>query len=356
VERRKTSSFFVRTRVFQWTIIILAILIYVSFYIPVPVYITLPGSALELDEMLEVSGGYREKGDFMLTTVTMIPGNLPYYLYAQLTSYAEVIPEEAVLTEEEEPEDYNKRQLKVMKQSQDNAVIAAFQYLKLPIEIKEQGILVMGLIPGFPGEKVLEIGDLITEVDQIPMKKVEDLLHYLEKKQVGEKVQVVFMRGNKSFTEEISLADLNEEEQSKKAGIGFYPFNEREVIPSKEVVFHTEEIGGPSAGLMFTLEMINQLTPTDLTNGYKIAGTGTMDSDGSVGQIGGARLKVKAAYKKGAEIFFVPKDIHADDVNQKEAEKANAELGNPLKIVPVSNLNEAMEFLQQLPEKKAESS
>ncbi len=356
-QNKRIHSIF-RTIKVQWAIIIISILIYASFYIPVPYYITLPGSAMILDNVVEVSEGFEDKGDFMLTTVSMIPGNIPYYLYAQFSNYAEIIPKEYLLTKDEDPEDYNKRQVKVMEQSQDNAILAAFNQLSLPIEIKNKGILVMGLSPGLPSEKILEVGDLITEVDDIPMKKIENLLAYLEKKKVGEDVKVEFIRDNKTYSEEITLANLTlnveatEDEVPEKAGIGFYPFEDREVIPSKEVTFHTKEIGGPSAGLMFTLEIINQLTAEDLTKGYQIAGTGTINPEGVVGQIGGARLKVKAAYKKGVEIFFVPKDIEKDDTNQKNAEQANRELGNPMKIVPVSNVNEAMEFLKQLPIKK----
>jgi len=112
-----------------------------------------------------------------------------------------------------------------------------------------------------------------------------------------------------------------------------------------------DDIGGPSAGLMFSLEIINQMLIDDLTKGYLIAGTGTINSDGEVGQIGSPRLKVKTAAEKGAEIFFVPKDNNEWDNNEKESIQANQDLGNPLIIVPVSNLSEAVEYLRRLTEK-----
>lgn len=316
----------------------------------------MPGSALELDEIVEVSDGYTQTGDFMLTTVSMMSGTISYYLYSFIDPYMETIPKEYVLNENEKQEDYSKRQEKVMKQSQDDAIIAAFKFLDYPIEINEKGIMVMGFTPGAPSEDILEVGDLITAVDDKQVRKVDDLLEYFKNKKANDLVEVEFTRNNKKFKEEIPLVNFSEQYEDEtipkdKVGIGIYPFNEREVIPSKTVIFHTEEIGGPSAGLMFTLEIIDQLIPEDLTKGYKIAGTGTIDVNGVVGQIGGAGLKVKAASESGAEIFFVPKDITEDDINQKEAEATNIDLGNPLKIVPVADLNEVIEYLNSLQQK-----
>lgn len=346
----------------QWTIIILAILVYISFFIPIPYYITMPGSAVDLSTVIEVEDGYQERGSFMLTTVSMMPATVPTYIYSKFDPYAESFPEEYILNENEDQEDYNNRQLKVMQQSQDDAIIAAFDYLDIPINISQNGVMVMGIAAGAPSEEVLQVGDLITGIDNNNIQNTDDLLNYLQPMQAGERVELTFLRDEKIYNEEVELIDLSdqiEEDVSEdeeedgilgnKAGIGIYPYDEREITPSKEVHFNTEDIGGPSAGLMFALEIVNRLTPEDLTKGYQIAGTGTLDAEGNVGQIGGASLKVKAAYESGAEIFFVPMDIYEEDVNQKEAEEANKDLGNPMQIVPVATLDEAIQFLENLP-------
>ncbi|KXG43700.1 SepM family pheromone-processing serine protease [Tepidibacillus decaturensis] len=345
----------------QWVVMVIIIFVYLTFYIPVPYFITSPGSAMELSPMIEVQGGYKEKGNFLLTTVALGTGNLAYYLYTYLDPYMETLPKKAVLGENENPEDYSKRQLQVMKISQEDAMIAAFQAINQPIIVKNKGILVMEVVKGMPAENIFKVGDLIIEVDHQSIKEVKELLHILEKKKAGENIDVRFIREGKTYLKSIQLAKLSQQtsldletksQSERRVGFGIYPAQEREVIPSKKVVFNTEDIGGPSAGLMFTLEIINQLTSEDLTKGYQIAGTGTIQPDGTVGQIGGARLKVKAAYEKGAEIFFVPKDIATDDINQKEAEESNRSLGNPLTIVPVSNVKEALKYLQGLSPKE----
>lgn len=345
-----------KTTRIQWILVVITLLIYILFYIPVPYFVTTPGSALDLSALVEVDEGYEEQGRFMLTTISMRQANVSFFILAKIASYMDTIPEELIIGEDEESEDYTNRQFKVMEQSKENAIIAAFTQLDYPIDIKQTGVLVMDIVPGLPSEEVLKVGDLIVSIDNQELKQSKQIIDYFQNKVAGDVVKVSFIRNGKSFSEEITVVNLLDSEERtdaniKRVGIGFYPADEREVIPSKDVTFHTENIGGPSAGLMFTLEIINQLIPEDLTKGYKIAGTGTITPDGVVGQIGGARLKVKAAYKQGTEIFFVPKDIAGGDINQKEAEISNYDLGNPMEIVPVATLDEAVQFLKTLSQK-----
>jgi PDZ domain-containing protein len=111
------------------------------------------------------------------------------------------------------------------------------------------------------------------------------------------------------------------------------------MLPLK-IDIDTGEIGGPSAGSMFTMEILNQLTPEDLTGGRKIAGTGTISLDEQIGEIGGIKQKVVAAYRDGAEIFFAP---------QKNAEDAmKAAEGLDIKIVSVSELDDILNYLREL--------
>ena len=116
--------------------------------------------------------------------------------------------------------------------------------------------------------------------------------------------------------------------------------------------FFCSSIPSRLLGVAKNILIINQLIPEDITKGYRIAGTGQIGSDGQVGQIGGAKLKVKAAINNKAEIFFVPRDINATDVNQMEAVEANNRLGNPLNIVPIAHVEEAIEYLKRLPKKE----
>ncbi|HJV30720.1 MAG TPA: S16 family serine protease, partial [Bacillales bacterium] len=110
----------------------------------------------------------------------------------------------------------------------------------------------------------------------------------------------------------------------------------------------TDEIGGPSAGFMFSLEIYNQLTKEDLTKGYQIAGTGTIASDGKVGPIGGIEQKIIAADKAGAEIFFAPNEEGSKHSNYRDALKTAKDIGTKMKIVPIDTFDDAIKYLNTL--------
>lgn len=123
---------------------------------------------------------------------------------------------------------------------------------------------------------------------------------------------------------------------------------DRDIVTDPPVRIESDQIGGPSAGLMFALEVYNQLIREDLTKGYRIAGTGTINIDGEVGPIGGISQKVIAAHKAGADIFFAPNERGAKHSNYKEAVKTAKDIGTNMKIVPVDTFDDAVQFLQKL--------
>lgn len=141
-------------------------------------------------------------------------------------------------------------------------------------------------------------------------------------------------------------------DDSNKVGIGITLVDDKEIITNPKVTVNTDEIGGPSAGLMFTLEIYNQLMEEDFTRGYRIAGTGTIDSKGNVGPIGGIDQKVVAADKAGAEIFFAPNEKGKSGSNYRVAVKTARDIDTKMKIVPVDVFDDAVNYLQKLPKKE----
>src|SRR5699024_9210185 len=132
-----------------------------------------------------------------------------------------------------------------------------------------------------------------------------------------------------------------------RAGLGIEFEEQIKLETEPKVDIRTEDIGGPSAGLMFTLELMNRLVDVDLTKGYNIAGTGEMLEDGSVGRIGGIDFKVMAADRQDIEIFFAPDDELPDEVKKKnpqlrsnyeEAKETADKIGTKMKVVPVKTI------------------
>lgn len=243
------------------------IIVILFFFIPTGEVVTMPGSAVYMDKMLNIQGYATSKSNFMLTTVYMFKGNYFFRLIEPFFNYMILRPEQAIYRDGETKREYTKRQEIAMKESKENALNAALSYL------------------GF--------STVPTEESAVPLEEARRAINYT-----------------------------------------------------------TMSIFGPSAGLMFSLEIVRQLDPVkDITKGYKTAGTGTINAEGEVGRVGSVRLKLKTALKKDAEIFFVPNDPDNPNSNLLEANRVNEELGNRLQVVPVSSLVDALMFLEELPVK-----
>ena len=134
----------------------------------------------------------------------------------------------------------------------------------------------------------------------------------------------------------------------EKVGIGIQLVTNEEIETVPPVKIKSGNIGGPSAGLMFSLEIYNQLTEEDITKGHYIAGTGEIDYDGRVKRIGGIDKKVVAADKEGIEIFFAPNEEGASDSNYQEAKATAEKIKTDMKIIPVDTFDDALTYLENL--------
>lgn len=323
-------------------LITLVVLVYVMVYMPTPYLINRPGLAEEIKPMVSIpAADPEEKGTFMLTTVSVSYANLAMLATAQFNNQAEVVRKEPDRDEEE----YQTQQRYYMSNSQSSAIIAAYHLADIDYDIVPEYVFIAGLFKAVEPKGNFHPGDIIRKIDGQPIGKFEDLVLLLADKKPGDRVTVQLERNQESLDELVELIDISEDSNTPKAGLGVSIGEVRKVEPAiedKEVKFIETGIGGPSAGLMFTLEIYNQLTPGDLTKGYRIAGTGTIDGDGTVGEIGGVQFKIVAAERQHTDIFFVP-------VNNYAVAKAKAdEIGSDMKLVQVKSALEAVEYLQQL--------
>jgi PDZ domain-containing protein len=333
-----------------WAALLLAFLL---AFLPIPYYFTQPGDAKELTPIIKVVDGNQAEGSFMLTTVLVDKANAVKYLWAKVSEYREVYPEEHIRGSDETEEEYQSRQLQLMQSSQHAATIVAYREADKEIEITNKGVFITGIISGMPAAELLEIGDLITGVNGKEIKTAEELVERLKKFQANDKVVLTVVRDSEEENVSIQLKSfpdtLINNDGEERAGIGItYPVTYTEIETNPKLKIDTNQIGGPSAGLMFTLEIYNQLTETDWTKGYQIAGTGTMNEKGEVGPIGGIKQKVVAADNAEADLFFAP--VSAD--NYKDAKEAVDDINTEMKIVPVKTFKDALNYLKDLQGKK----
>lgn len=332
-----------------------------SMFIRLPYYVEMPGVAHELSSIVKVEGGSEKKGQLMLTTVRVGQANVYSFLAAKLNKYEGLVPVESMRMEHETDEDYTLRQLFLMEHSKQNAIQAAYEQAGRPYRFIYKGVYILGVLPGSSAEKVLKTGDRITAADGRAFVSAGQFTEYVRSKDPGDKIRISFIRNKEKRVASIVLADMAGGKGPAKTGMGITLTEERSIISDPPVLFKTEKIGGPSAGLMFSLEIYNQLTDEDITKGHKIAGTGTMTGNGKVGRIGGIRYKVIAAHKAGADIFLAPVDEISQEqrrtnskvkTNYEEAKETAEDLDINMKIVPVKTLDDAITYLRSLKRKQ----
>jgi len=194
-----------------------------------------------------------------------------------------------------------------------------------------------------PSDQVLDPGDKLSKLDGVSLSVVDDLGPILAKHKPGDKVQVEYERDGKTASGEIELIAAPDE--PNRTIVGFVPSDTAQIsLPSDvKIDIDTESIGGPSAGLAFTLTLIDKLSPGDLMGGKPVAVTGTIGINGEVGAIGGLSSKASAVLQSGAKYFLVPTAQGPDDIA-----KARKVVGDKVEIIPVATVDEALAALQRI--------
>ncbi|WP_338786673.1 SepM family pheromone-processing serine protease [Metabacillus sp. FJAT-53654] len=332
------------------SLILLAMIVLIMTFIKLPYYVTQPGMASELEPIVEVQNGFEdEEGSFSLTTVRFGRANPLTYMWAKLHDYYYIHPLEEIKREDETDEEYYNRQLHMMEASQESAITIAYKKANKQVDYTFHGIYVDGIVKDMPAADVLKVGDRIYKVDNKDFQTAEEFIEYVGKKKAGDELAITFEREEKQKQAKIKLAPFTED--PKKVGIGISLITDRQIEVEPDIKLNTKEIGGPSAGLMISLEIYNQLTEKDLTKGYDIAGTGTINTEGEVGPIGGISQKIVAADKAGIEIFFAPNENDSPTSNYKEAIEVGEKIKTEMKIIPIDTFDEAVEYLTKLKEK-----
>ncbi|MFZ0578876.1 MAG: SepM family pheromone-processing serine protease [Psychrobacillus psychrotolerans] len=334
---------------------IVVIVLALGFY-PMDSYISKPGGAYELEPFVEVDGGDQDdEGTLSLLTIALAKATPLTYAFAKITDNQKIYKANEIRQEDEDETEYNVRQLKLMSNSQFNAISVAFNRANKPYTISNNGIFIFNVVDESAADGILEAGDKILQMDDIGELTEESIRTYLTGKGEGDVIRLKVERDGKQLDKEVSLKTIPGVLETPSIGISYTADKKVETTPVVHI--NSEDIGGPSAGLMFTLEILNQLLPEDITKGYKIAGTGEMGPDGTVGRIGGIDLKVIAADNKDMEIMFAPDDdidptILANNPdltsNYEEALKSARKIGTKMKIVPVKTIDDALAYLDQL--------
>jgi PDZ domain-containing protein len=267
-------------------------------------------------------------GQLRLTTVNVQSQvELVWAISSWFSKKDAVVPRELIYPPDQTEKQVEQANAQEWTQSQESAVTVALTKLGYPVQT-----LVKKVTPGGAAAGLLQVNDVITAVDGTKVTGPNKLVELAQAKPAGTARTITYLRAGKTGTVQITTKK-DKESNAPRLGI---EIGTKQPSPFK-VKIDLGKIGGPSAGLMFTLGIIDKIQPVDLTGGKIIAGTGTIDDDGNVGPIGGIPQKLVGAKNAGAQIFLVPKD------NCAEALK-NAVPGLPM--AEVANVNDALTALK----------
>ncbi|PWG00676.1 peptidase [Levilactobacillus bambusae] len=321
------------------------------FLLPLPEYIEGPGDANDLKQMVTVKGHPDDRsGDFLLMTVALTKARPVSLLKAKLIPYYSVEPEAAV-TGGQSSQTYTKVQDFYMQSAINEAKYTAFHAANKPVSRQYLGIYVVDLNDQSPFKGQLHVGDTITQVDGHHYNSAAGFQKYIQHQKIGQKLTIEYQHNGKPKQATEKLMKI----QTGTAGIGITLTDNVKVTTKPAVRVNTGAIGGSSGGLMLSLQLYQQLTNKNLRHGKQIAGTGTIDGDGNVGEIGGIDKKVIAAKKAGATVFFAPyqkpsrlllKYEEHHQTNYQLAKATAKKYAPDMKVVPVKTFSDAVNYLE----------
>ncbi|MFE7133765.1 PDZ domain-containing protein [Streptomyces sp. NPDC057638] len=331
-------------------------LLCVGVLIPVPYAEMSPGPTVNTlgnaggEPVLRISGRktYPTTGHLNMTTVRVTGAdykmNLVETVYGWLAHDNVVVPRETIYPEGTTEEESTQENAEEFSQSQESAKVAALKELGIPVQSR---IIVSTVVKDTPAEGRLHAGDVIKAVDGTAVKAPEDVAKLVRKHRPGQKVVFTIIPAKEAAAAEKARREPTTTEQVTLT-TAKSPSGGQAIVGIQAGTDHTfpftidinlADVGGPSAGLMFALGIVDKLTPGNLTGGAFVAGTGTIDDAGEVGPIGGIEMKLVGARKAGARYFLTPSDNCA---------AAAADIPEGLRLVKVDTIADATDSLEKI--------
>lgn len=292
---------------------VLVVLLLLALFLPTPYTIQSPGPTFdtleqveiddEVHDMIEIDGAqtYPTEGRLDLTTISVSgpptsTSTLFEVMYHAAQPYPAITPAQLLYPPETTGEEVRNQNAEAMADSQSWAVAAALEYLNITYQ---QRLFALDFTDDSPAAEFLQRNDEIISVNGTEITGHAQLVNTIQEANG----QPVDLRVRHNGTDTTYTIPVHQGEDGTYQ-IGVYL--DSEFVFPIDVEIHLQDVGGPSAGLIFTLALIDRMTEESVTDGRHIAGTGTIDPDGTVGPIGGVQQKVMAAASEGATIFLAP--------------------------------------------------
>ncbi len=318
--------------------VLLALVAGVVLLTPSDQYLFLPNEAKPVGPLVSVEG--EEEGDddgtIYFVDVLVRRATLVERLFPGIHDGASLVPEHAINPTGLPDSTRRRTSLRQMDRSQEIAAAVALREAGYDVAANPAGALVEAVLPETPAAEELEPTDVIVEANGRRVRTPGDLRSALEEVEPGARVTLVVRRGDERLTAE--LTTVPSEDEPQRATIGVFVSQNAEIRLPVSVTIEARGVGGPSAGLPFALEVLEQLGE-DVDHGLDVAATGELELDGAVAPVGGLKQKTIGAQEAGVDVFIVP----AGD-NAAEARR----YADGLRIVPVRTFQQALRALATL--------
>ena len=326
-------------------ILIIFLVLFISIsslsFVKTDYYFMSPGPPYQWDIDYGEIENYAFEGNLFQLTVRRDEASALIYAWSLLNDTYDLYPREVILPDGVTPKELNEISIQNMRTSENVAIAVALKNLGYKIESKGDGVAVVGLLDDSPVKNKLKKGDLLNSINNTEIYSATEFISTLRTYSIGETVSIGLLRETDGVKEQLYIETtlIEHVEYKGEPMVGFLAttVNEKFDFPF-EIDIKTGNVGGPSAGLMMALNVYNNLIPEDITNSMIVAGTGTIEIDGSVGPVGGIKQKIIAAKRAGAELILVPV-ANFEEAKPFETDKTA--------IVAVDSFDEALSVISQ---------
>ncbi|MBT8164364.1 MAG: PDZ domain-containing protein [Acidimicrobiia bacterium] len=323
-------------------LLLLGFLLILAAGIRLPYLATSPGPVTEVHGIIEIdeAPSYDVEGELFFLTISRPSESLTLLelFEAWRDPAVDIVDKELILPPGQTSDERRLQNLELMMNSQQIAVAVALDRLGYDVGVVGTGALVAEVLEGSGGFGIVEVGDIVVALDGTEIQFVQELISEVRAREVGDVITLTVSRDNELRDVQIVLGESETDEGLPIIGISVADAGSAFDLPF-EVDIDAGAVGGSSAGMMLTLAVYNTLSENDITNGRRIAGTGTISTDGSVDRIGGMKQKTYAAIGVGAEYLLVPEgdfDVAFETADGK------------IEVVAVATIDDALAFLEGL--------
>ena len=313
--------------------IISIIVITLLYYIKLPYYVNAPGGTININNRIVYDGKSEYNGSLNMLYVTEYVATIPTYLVSYILPDWDLESIDNSRISNESPKEIDFRNKIMLDNSINNAMFVAYKEAGKEINVISKRTVVIGTM----FDNGLKIGDEILEVNGKEVENISTVKEVINESNIGDIIHFKIKRKSKDRDIDIKIKEYNHE---KVIGVVIVTNYEYETSPVIKMRFRKKE-SGASGGMMMALSIYCTLSGEDLLKGRNVAGTGTIENDGTIGEISGIKYKIIGAYRKHMDIVLVPSG------NYKEAIKVVKKKKYNMKVVKINTLRDAIDYLKK---------